>query len=116
MKILDTELEFDFFDADCMERLENAMEKMTIAFEKVRISGEKASQVIRELCEVVYKCFDEIFGEGMALKIFDGRMSFTKCIDAYEDLCIAKDKCDADFIGRVDSIVNKYSPDRASRG
>lgn len=115
MKIRDVKLEFDFNDADDMERLENAIEKTQTALENISVEDKKASEVIRETCKNIFDCFNEIFGEGTDKKIFGNKTNFNVCKEAFEDLVNGRIEQENQFTQEMNNIEKKYSPNRAAR-
>ena len=112
MKILDKEFEVDFYDANTMERIEKGMEKVNkIIKEKSVIKNQKTSEVIREVCNIIFDFFDYVLGNEASKKIFGNKTSLTLCIKAYEDFINAKQEQEAVF----ENISKKYSPNRATR-
>ena len=116
MKILDAEIEFDFNDADDMERFEKELDIMAPKLQEIKTVGRKRSVVIREFCEAVLNCLDNTFGEGTSKKVFGERTNLTLCIKAFEDLCIARDDYDKEFEKQIKELESKYSPSLADRG
>ncbi len=109
MKICGTELELDIFDVETVERYESALEKMS---ERAKgIKCEKASESIREQCQLVFDCFDDIFGQGTAERLFQGKRNLVTCLRAFEEM--------VDQVGEqkatLDELVNRYSPERLQR-
>lgn len=115
IKIRDIELDFDFSDADDMERLENAIEKTKKELDNIAIEGKKYSEVIRETCKHIFDCFNEIFGDETDKKIFGGKTNFNVCKEAFEDLIKARIEQETQFADEMNSIEKKYSPNRATR-
>lgn len=115
MKIRNVELEFDFNDADDMEKLENAVEKTQKELNNISVDGKKASEVIRETCKVIFNCFNEIFGEGTDKKVFGEKTNFNICKEAFEDLVNARIEQEKEFTEEMNNIEKKYSPNRAIR-
>lgn len=115
MKIRDVKLEFDFNDADDMERLENAIENTKKGLENISVEGKKASEVIRETCKNIFDCFNEVFGEGTDKKIFGSKTNFNICKEAFEDLVKARIEQETQFAQEMSNIEKKYSPNRATR-
>ena len=86
MKILGKEIEFDFFDADAMEKWDKYTEEMKNTINKLNVKNMKQSEFIRKFCTAIEKCFDGIFGEGTSKEIFEGKQNFKLCVNAYKDL------------------------------
>ena len=68
MKILDKEIEFDFFDAEQMERYEKESEIAQKELNSIDINKMKQSELINKTCETIEKCFDNVFGKVLQKK------------------------------------------------
>ncbi len=78
-------LEGDLMDADFMEKFESSMIKMRDSAQaKKRETFPTAAANYRAQCEVVNTCFDEIFGDGTAQKLFGGKMNVMEHLKAIE--------------------------------
>lgn len=115
MKVLNTEIEFNFNDADDMERLENATDETTVKLNNIKTEGKRTSEVIRETCKVIFDCFNSAFGEGTDKKVFGDKTNFNACIKAFDDLCNARIKQENALEEEIKSVESKYSPNRATR-
>lgn len=115
MKILDTELDFDFNDADDMEKLENAVDKAKKRLNNINTDSGKTSEVIRNCCNAIFNCFDDIFGEGTSKKIFGGKANMRVCIEAFKNLADARMQQDQDFSNELSEIEKNYGVNRATR-
>ena len=115
MKIRNVELEFDFNDADDMERLENAIEKTQKNLNELKTDNKKTSEVIRETCKSVFNCFNEIFGENTDKKIFGNKTNLNVSMEAFKDLIEARVNQENEFAEEINNIEKKYSPNRATR-
>jgi len=112
MKILNKKIDFDFFDADDMEKLESQIE---ITQSKIHdIKEEKASNEIREICKEIRACFDNIFGEGTSSKIFQNKYSIKLCLEAFHELIEEKLKQEDELNEQLNDF-NKYLPKRIER-
>lgn len=112
MKILDTEIEFDFLDADNVEKIEG---QIGIVESKIKqIDTDKLSISIRESCAIIRECFDNIFGKGTAKKIFGNKYSLTLCVKAFHELVEEKINQEAEFEKQMNSF-NDYLPKRIER-
>ena len=122
MKILDKKIEFDFFDAEQMERYEKESEIAQKELNSIDINKMKQSEFINKTCETIEKCFDNVFGEGTSKKIFEGKKNFRLCVKAFKDLVKAKkeqvneiDDEIKDFQKELQEINTEYKPNRATR-
>lgn len=115
IKIRNVELEFDFNDADDMEKFENAIEKAQQDLNNVKTEGNKTSVVIRESCKVIFDCFNKIFGDGTDKKVFGNKTNLNICIEAFKDLIEARIEQENQFTEEINNIEKKYSPNRATR-
>lgn len=122
MKILDQEIEFDFFDAEQMERYEKEAEIAQKELNSLDINKMKQSEFINKTCETIKKCFDNVFGEGTSKKIFEDKRNFRLCVKAFKDLVKAKkeqvneiDDEIKDFQKELQEINAEYKPNRATR-
>ncbi len=116
MKILDTELEFEFNDADDMVKLENAVDKTKTTLDNMQTEGKKTSEVIRSCCQAIFDCFNDIFGEGTSTKVFGNKTNMKVCIEAFKDLADARLKQDQEFASDLADIEKTYGTNRATRG
>ena len=111
------ELDYDIFDADKADVYEQAMnavvEKMAVIDkEKDSMSFAKA---IRAQCEAVAECFDTLFGEGTAARIFDGVLNLKLAMQSFQELVEGVNAKKAE-IGKMAKAVNaKYGGNRAAR-
>lgn len=122
MKILDKEIDFDFFDAEQMEKYEKEAEIAQKELNSLDINKMKQSEFINKTCETIEKCFDNVFGEGTSKKIFEDKRNFRLCVKAFKDLVKAKkeqvNEVDAeikDFQKELKEINAEYKPNRATR-
>lgn len=122
MKILDKEIEFDFFDAEQMERYEKESEIAQKELNSIDVNKMKMSELINKTCTTIEKCFDNVFGEGTSKKIFEDKRNFRLCVKAFKDLEKAKkeqvneiDDEIKDFQKELQEIDAEYKPNRATR-
>lgn len=101
--------DLDVFDADVAEKYEEALGKVS---KDMTVTDDlKGSEIIRHQCNVIYKCFDEIFGEGTAKKIFGEKDNIVTCLEALEKLILETNK----KASKLKEIHSKYSPNRVKR-
>ena len=111
MKIRNIEVDFNFLDADDVERFENEAERVRQECEIKRKKEMPYSQVIREECRIINNFFDNVFGEGIAEKIFGNKNNLEDHIKAFED--IVKQKVEQQK--GLESTFERYQPNREER-
>jgi hypothetical protein len=114
MKILGIELDFDFADADDLERYEKALPKTQEDLSNIKWNEQKASLSVRQFCDVIFLFFDEIFGDGTSQKMFNGKRNYQKCLNAFKEIMDAKKSQDAEIDNSLE-YLEQYSPDRVKR-
>ena len=114
MKILNKEIEFDFNDADDMEKLENAVGDTEKKLNNLQITNKKVSEAIRETCKCIFDCFDKIFEIDSKKDIFNNKYNLNMCLEAFENLAQAKIEQENIFEERTEKIITKYSPNRVT--
>lgn len=106
------ELEFDAYDADQVEKIENNSKKI----DEIKIpEGTPWSEQIRIQCNAIFNFFDSAFGKGTAYKIFEGKANLTKCNNAIVDFLDQTGEEIKKTRNEMDKKFNKYSPNRAQR-
>lgn len=108
MKILNIEVNFDFLDADDLERFENEAQKVTEECSKSNEKELSHSQLIREECRIIDNFFNNVFGDGTADKLFKGKSNLNEHIKAFEDIANQK-------IAQQTSLKNtleRYQPNK----
>lgn len=111
MKIRNVEVDFNFLDADDIERFEREAEKVR---QECEIKGKEKmsySQVIREECRIINNFFDNVFGEGVSEKLFGNKSNLEDHIKAFED--IVKQKIEQQK--GLESTFERYQPNREQR-
>ena len=111
MKIRGIEVNFSFLDADDVEKFEKAAEKVKQESETRGKEKMSYSQAIREECEIINNFFDNVFGEGISLKMFNGKNNLEEHIKAFEDIVKEKIEKQKD----LQNTFERYQPNRAER-
>lgn len=112
MIINNVELEdLDVFDADVIDKCEDAFNRVTEGSNLLDTEGLKTSEVIRLECNLIFKCFNEIFGEGTDERVFGKKTNLLICMKAFQELIenINEQKKE------LEGLTSKYSPNRAQR-
>lgn len=115
MKILETEIDFNFNDADDMEKLENAIDITQDSLNNIQNEGKRTSEIIRETCNIIFNCFNTAFGEGTDKEVFGDKTSLDICMKAFHDLIDAKIDQEKALEKEMKSLETQYSPNRATR-
>lgn len=111
------ELDYDIFDADKADAFENALNLVAqkMADLEKESEGMTYAQVIRIQCEAVADCFDNLFGEGTAVKIFNGTVNLKIAMKAFEDLVMGVNKKKSEIEEMARKARTKFSGNRAQR-
>lgn len=122
MKILDKEINFDFFDAEQMKKYEKEAEIAKKELNNIDINKMKQSEFINSVCEIIENCFDNVFGEETSKILFEEKKNLRLCVKAFKDLVKAKkeqlneiDNEMQDFQKELQEINAEYKPNRATR-
>lgn len=99
----DVELEIDMEDVEFQERYENAFQHLEEKENKLVKTG-KLSEISKSYCLLFWELYDEIFGEGTAQKLFNGKMNTGLCDDCYDS-----------FINHCQKQVNEINKKRSNR-
>lgn len=83
-KINGLELELDLEDADVFEKTMKAFEQMDEDQKNINKVGSMPD-FIRQYCDVYYKMYDRVFGEGTGEKIFDGKKNARICEEVWDE-------------------------------
>lgn len=107
IKILDTEIDFNFSEVENMAKFENALDEYMKELEEFKNFKGKESEEMMKLCEIVYKLFDKTIEEGIAKKIFGVKHDFTQCLEAAGQLIKAKENSIEDAHKILDKYISK---------
>lgn len=99
MKILNKEIEFDFYDYEQSKKLEKESEKIKRKMEEIQknIENKKMSSIISRTYDAISESFDELFGAGTSELIFEGKQNFKMCVKAVADLQKAREQQDEEL-------------------
>ena len=111
MKIRNIEVDFNFLDADDIERFENEAEKIRKECETIKKQNLSYSQAIREECRIINNFFDNVFGKGVSDKIFGNKNNLEEHIKAFEDVVKEKINQQKGF----ETTLERYQPNREQR-
>lgn len=112
MKVLGTELVFDFNDVDQYEVYERenqaVIDKVT---DKEQYRAISNAEGYRLQCRAIDTFFDNVFGAGTAQKVFKGKRNIKEHIEAFGIVSMeAANSADA-----LNKLAGTYAPTRAER-
>lgn len=111
MKIKDIEIDFNFLDADDVERFEKAAKKVKDECVKHKNISMSYAETIRKECEVINNFFDETFGQGTSKKIFGEKCNLEDHIKAFEEIVMEKNRQQTG----LKNTFERYQPNREQR-
>ncbi len=111
MKIRDIEVNFDFLDADDVEKFENEAKRVIEESSKKEKVEMSYSEAIREECRIIKEFFDNVFGKGISEKIFKGKNNLSDHINAFEDIVKEKNEQQRG----LQNTLDRYQPNREQR-
>lgn len=117
MRLKDIEVNFSFTDADDIEKLEKGMEfvkNKTVEYKSKEIN---LSETIRSGCKVLEEFFDNVFGEGISEKLFEGRMDLKEHTELFMEIANEKIRQTQGMQELYNNLQykNKYMPNREYR-
>ena len=124
MKILNKEINFDFFDAKQMEIYEKESQIASEELTKVlnNLKNLKQSEFINKVFDIIENCFNNIFEENISKEIFEGKRNLKLCFQAFKDLVEARKEQEDEMQKEAEelnkelkSIGVEYKPNRATR-
>ena len=111
MKIRNIEVEFDFLDADDVERFEREAKRVLDKCDEEAKKQYSASESIKSQCKIVEEFFNNVFGQGISEKIFVKRNNLKEHLEVYEEII-------KESQSRNNEMRNKfvkYQPNREQR-
>ena len=108
----DVELEVDMEDYDFLQKYEKAFDAMGIQEEKIQKIGNH-SEIMKEYCDMFYRLFDDIFGDGTGEKLFLGKRNARICEECYTDFIAECQKGVLEANKRKNAMMSKFKPNRA---
>lgn len=120
MKLNGIELEFDFYDADIMERLENGIDMSQELIHNFEKNELKQSEMITRVCEITGDMLDDVWGEGISEKVFKGKRNFRLCIDIFKEIVAERHRQEEEMKIEIDELwaglgIDEVSQNKASR-
>lgn len=112
LNINGVQLDFNLYDADLVERYENANDKVIeMMGNNENFKGLRLHENLRLQCQIIDEFFDSVFGEGTAKALFNGKADLKIHSDAFSLIVDETKKLEEN----VTAANEKYSPNRAAR-
>lgn len=94
MKIRNIEVDFDFLDADDIERFENEVKTYMDKCDEESKKEYTASESLRVQCKIIEDFVDGVFEKGLSDKIFKKKANLREHLDIFEEIIKEKQKYD----------------------
>ena len=111
MNIKGIEIDFDFLDADNVEKFEKEAKKVIEKTEKKEIVELSYAEALRQECEIVEVFIDNVFGQGISNKIFKGKHNLGEHIQVFQLIVDEKNKKQEE----LEKIMSRYLPRKEER-
>lgn len=111
------ELDFNFLDADHVQRLVDARKDLAEKHKNImqtdvsKVGLEEYAGLLRQACQVFFDLFDEQFGDGTSNKLFGKTCNLETVLDIYQEFEQA-------VAGQSEAFAKKagaYVPDTATK-
>ncbi len=105
------ELNFNFMNADHIQKWEEARKDVKARYEDIAtadmnaLSLQEYADLLRRACYSIFELFDGIFGDGTANDLFGSECDFEECIDVYGEFEQAVSAQAQQFETKVKSFV-----------
>jgi len=109
--VLGVELEYDFFDADELEKYQQENQMVVNEINAIDFTKMSPPDGMREQCKIVNTFFDNMFGHGTAERLFHGKSNIKDHLEAFAAVTNAGLSSNAE----LRSISDRYNPNRAQR-
>ena len=107
MKVLETEIEFDFYDAEQMQKFDIGSNEIIEGINAINLEKMKQSEFITKFCSIVEEGFDKIFGDGTSKRIFKQKRNFKLCVQAFRDLVKARKNQEKEINDEIEVLRNE---------
>lgn len=111
IRVLDTDLDFEFLDADELEKFQNENDRVVEEFNALDYDNMTVPEGFRKQCAIINTFFDNLFGKGTAEKLFHGKSNIKDHLNAFAAITNAAVTSDQE----IGALRGRYSPERAGR-
>lgn len=109
MIIRNVEIDFDFLDADDLEKFEREAQKLQQIIDREVKKQYTGIEIIKVQCRMIENFFNKVFGDGVADKLFKKKNSLSDHLLLFEEVIKAKQQNDKELENRF----KKYQPRKA---
>lgn len=107
VKILEAELEAPLLNPKVAAKYDDGMRTCVERIQTAQKRTENSVEALKEQCNAVVDCIDEIFGDGASRKVFGEETDLLTCLDAFEDMATLYDKQVTPMISGKTAELNK---------
>lgn len=111
MKIKNIDIDFNFLDADNVEKFENEAKKVVEKSENEKVKEMSYSEALRLECNIIEEFLDNVFGKGISEKIFEGKKDLMEHLKVFQDIVDEKNSKQQE----LQNLYNRYAPNRTQR-
>lgn len=108
MKILEKEIEFNFFDADISDKIAEQSKILGKSIGKIGETSNPRNVVIRTTCNEIINFFNKIIGEENTKEVFGNKTDWNLCFKALDDFFDAKEEAEKEQVKELNKRVKKY--------
>lgn len=105
------EVDFNFLDAEDMEKFEKEADIVLKRCEEEEKKKNKASESIKIQCKIIEDFFDNVFGKGISDKIFIKKYNLAEHLEIYADVIKERNS----QVDKTESAFGRYKPNREQR-
>lgn len=106
MNIRNVEIDFDFLDADDLEKFEYEAKKLQQIIDREAKKQYTGIEIIKVQCRMIENFFNKVFGEGISDKLFQKKNNLNDHLLLFEEVIKAKQNNDRELENRF----KKYQP------
>jgi gamma-glutamyl:cysteine ligase YbdK (ATP-grasp superfamily) len=111
MNLKGIEVEFNFLDAEDMEKFEKEVDIVLKKCEKEEKENHKTSESIKIQCKIIEDFFDNVFGKGISDKIFVKKYNLAEHLEIYADIIKERNV----QVDKTENAFGRYKPNREER-
>ena len=111
MNLKGIEVEFNFLDAEEMEKFEKEVDIVLKKCEKEEKENHKTSESIKIQCKIIEDFFDNVFGKGISDKIFVKKYNLAEHLEIYADIIKERNV----QVDKTENAFGRYKPNREER-